>query len=279
MENKLKEHIKSLVKNILKEDGINVTDNSGSQTSTPIAFNKQKNIAEDDKKKKKGMGRRFIPEETVFPGSLRGKDFKVIRNSSGWAMMISPMAKTALGFIQRGRTNFENDSKLPELTRTIKEKISQTTRGVIKRGVDHSRIDATSGLIPVNATILRVDDRTGDVYFKFQEEDKDKSPITQKIYEHIDKEVEKELLKEGSYSQFKNEVKFRTKSEQLHKAIREVKKKLQDIDRLVEYTSRMKQELSEGEDGVKYWKATSKNVSQIAETITQLSNKIKNLNQ
>ena len=38
--------------------------------------------------------------------------------------------------------------------------------------------------------------------------------------------IEQELLNEVTYSKFKKDVKFRTKSEQLHKAIREVKKKL-----------------------------------------------------
>ena len=90
--------------------------------------------------------------------------------------------------------------------------------------------------------------------------------------------IEKELLNEVSYSKFKNEVKFRTKSERLHKAIREVKRKIQEIDRIVEYTSRMKQELSE-DGGINYWKATQKNVSQISEMVNQLNNKIKNLNQ
>ena len=91
--------------------------------------------------------------------------------------------------------------------------------------------------------------------------------------------IEQELLNEVTYSKFKNDVKFRTKNEQLHKAIREVKRKLAEIDRIVEYTSRMKQELSEGEEGVKYWKATQKNVATISEMVNQLNNKIKNLQQ
>ena len=97
--------------------------------------------------------------------------------------------------------------------------------------------------------------------------------------EVLQKIVREELLKEVTYKSFKNEVKFRTKNEQLHKAIREVKRKLADIDRIVEYTSRMKQELSEGEEGIRYWKATQKNVGQISEMVNQLNNKIKNLHQ
>jgi hypothetical protein len=90
--------------------------------------------------------------------------------------------------------------------------------------------------------------------------------------------IEKELINEVTYGKFKKDVKFRTKSEQLHKAIREVKKKLAEIDRIVEYTSRMKQELSE-DGGINYWKATQKNVATISEMVNQLNNKIKNLNQ
>jgi hypothetical protein len=41
----------------------------------------------------------------------------------------------------------------------------------------------------------------------------------------------------------------------------------------------MKQELQEGDEGVKYWKATQKNVATISEMVNQLNNKIKNLQQ
>jgi len=103
--------------------------------------------------------------------------------------------------------------------------------------------------------------------------------INTPMYESLKNTIKEELLNEVTYHKFKNEVKFRTKNEQLHKAIREVKRKLSEIDRIVEYTSRMKQELSEGEEGIKYWRVTEKYVGQIAETINQLSNKIKNLQQ
>jgi hypothetical protein len=90
--------------------------------------------------------------------------------------------------------------------------------------------------------------------------------------------IEKEMINEVTYGKFKKDVKHRTKSEQLHKAIREVKRKLAEIDRIVEYTSRMKQELSE-DGGINYWKATQKNVATISEMVNQLNNKIKSLNQ
>lgn len=96
--------------------------------------------------------------------------------------------------------------------------------------------------------------------------------------ETIEKIIQEELLNEATYKQFKKEVKHRTKAEQLHKAMREVKKKINEIDRIVDYTQRMKQELSEG-DGVAYWGRTEKAVSQIAEMVNHLTNKINNLKQ
>jgi hypothetical protein len=90
--------------------------------------------------------------------------------------------------------------------------------------------------------------------------------------------IEQELLNEATYKQFKKEVKFRTKAEQLHKAMREVKRKLSEIDRIVDYTQRMKQELSEG-DGTQYWGRTEKAVHSIAEMMNHLNTKINNLKQ
>jgi hypothetical protein len=91
--------------------------------------------------------------------------------------------------------------------------------------------------------------------------------------------VKEELLKETSYNKFKNEVKYRTKNEMLHKSIREVKRKLEEVERLVEYTTRIKQELSENEDGISYWKRSLKAINEISEVSNKISNKIKSIYQ
>lgn len=99
------------------------------------------------------------------------------------------------------------------------------------------------------------------------------------VKEAIDKVIQEELLNEVSYSKFKNEVKFRTKNEMLHKGIREVKRKLDEVERLIEYATRMKQELSENEEGLNYWKRSLKAIDEINETSNRISNKIKNIYQ
>jgi hypothetical protein len=103
--------------------------------------------------------------------------------------------------------------------------------------------------------------------------DKDFKPLNEMSLANILREV----LKEVSYSSFKNETKHRTKSEQLHKAVREIKKRSLEMDKLVEYTMRLKTELSEADSGMKYWKATNNALGKISETISQVNNKIKNL--
>lgn len=93
----------------------------------------------------------------------------------------------------------------------------------------------------------------------------------------LDKLIQNMILKEASYGQFKKEVKFRSKNEMLHKGIKTVKSKLQEVDRIVEYMNRMKQELSENEEGVQYWDKTKQSISKIQELVETLNNKIKGL--
>jgi hypothetical protein len=129
------------------------------------------------------------------------------------------------------------------------------------------------------------DPKTKEFTKRVKISDKDKETVKKiqalmaKEKQSVEKIVKEEILKEGTYSKFKSEVKFRTKQESLHKAIKEVKRKLMEIDRIVEYTSMMKQELSEGEEGLKYWKTTTTNVSKIAEMVNELNTKIQNLQQ
>lgn len=113
-----------------------------------------------------------------------------------------------------------------------------------------------------------------------------KKPTTSKVVDYkkifevkIQDIIDQELINEATYSKFKKDISYRSKTEMLHKGIKEVKRKLAEIDRIVEYTSRMKQELSEGEEGIKYWKATVNNVTQISEMVNTLNEKIKNLYQ
>jgi hypothetical protein len=82
------------------------------------------------------------------------------------------------------------------------------------------------------------------------------------------------MMKEG-YTQFRNETKMRSKPEQFHQAVRKVKQRVQEINRLFEYVSRLKSELSEGEGGLKYKTHTEKALARIKEMVSELNQNIK----
>ena len=89
--------------------------------------------------------------------------------------------------------------------------------------------------------------------------------------------IYKQLFEElnESYSKFKNETKTRGKSDQFHQAVRQVRQKVQEINRLFEYVSRLKSELSEGEGGLKYKVHTEKALAKIKELVASLNQNIK----
>lgn len=82
--------------------------------------------------------------------------------------------------------------------------------------------------------------------------------------------VQEETLAEG-YAQFKNETKTRSKPEQFHQAVKAVKKRVQEIHKLFEYVSKLKTELSEDKDGLKYKAHTEKAIGQIKEMVMNLN--------
>ena len=173
--------------------------------------------------------------------------------------------------VTKGETTMPSDSKVRDY---------KTLTGKKKKGVkiykEYSNYDkpstygAASGYnAPSGYTGPSLSSKGGGYYA---------SDIKENNMKSLNDIIDQELLNEVSYAKFKNEVTYRTKAERLHKAVREVKRKLQEIDRIVEYTSRIKQELSEG-DGIQYWNRTNSAVAQISEMVNKLNNKIKNLNQ
>jgi len=80
-----------------------------------------------------------------------------------------------------------------------------------------------------------------------------------------------------NYSRFKNETKTRTSPEQFHQAVKSVKRKVEEIHKLYEYMERLKLELSEGNDGLKYKKYTENAIQKIKEAVKTLHIKTKKL--
>tara|TARA_R110000868_G_scaffold394462_3_gene665822 strand:- start:177 stop:1226 length:1050 start_codon:yes stop_codon:yes gene_type:complete len=81
-----------------------------------------------------------------------------------------------------------------------------------------------------------------------------------------------------NYHRFKRETRERPKQDQYHEAIRTVNKKLDEVNRILEFTSRMKNELAQ-EGGILEVKArTAKTMDKMKMKIAEAYKKLKNLN-
>ena len=104
-----------------------------------------------------------------------------------------------------------------------------------------------------------------------------------------DKEVEDSLeqamdfyfgqgsLNEARYSQFKRESQFRTPTQQLHIAVREIRRKIDEMSKVVSFTERMRTELKASNEGMTYLNRTREAISKINEKLQELNNRIKGL--
>jgi hypothetical protein len=86
-----------------------------------------------------------------------------------------------------------------------------------------------------------------------------------------------EPLNEVRYSQFKSQSKTRTPQEQLHMGVKQIQHKLDEINKLVEFATRMKTELKGDADQMNYLKRTHNSLFKINEKIQDINNKIKGL--
>ena len=277
----LKEYIKQLTREVLDEESSTGAIGVGAgPIMTPYAFSKGKGKNAATKTAEK-QGFKVTKGETEMPGDSKIKDYVSLTGKKKKKVKIYKEsnydAKSTYG--QESGFTKASPSSNPSLylqkSEYTSESMDENTKFKIGDKVTYEnqeweienifrgqyRLKSSKGLPSTNVMTDIID----------------RENKKQSINESLENIIKEELLNEVTYSKFKNEVKFRTKNEQLHKAIREVKRKLSEIDRIVEYTSRMKQELSEGEEGIKYWKATSKNVATISEMVNQLNNKIKNL--
>jgi hypothetical protein len=89
--------------------------------------------------------------------------------------------------------------------------------------------------------------------------------------------IKPDILREARYSQFKSETKLRTPTEQIHRAVREIRRKIDEIVKVVSHTERMKSELKQSNEGMSYLKRTRNAINTISEKLQELNNRIKGL--
>jgi hypothetical protein len=84
-------------------------------------------------------------------------------------------------------------------------------------------------------------------------------------------------LQEGiSYNKFKNSSKTKSSQQTLHTAVKEIKKRLSEVNKILEYTHKMRTELSE-DQAVRYSKFTEQALNQITGMVAELYGNVKKL--
>jgi hypothetical protein len=258
----LKEYIKSLIRKQIEE--MSVTG-GGEVYSTPFAFAKKGQKTNAAIQTAKSQGMKLVP--AGIPKNSKVLDYKELWKGKKSAM--NENNNPTLEDILNKKDSLDHLKGM--YLKIIEGPFTQKQSKYINKGCKFLFHDKRANMVGVELE----DGKSANLYPKELIIDTERFNMR----ETLKKLIEQELLNEVTYSKFKKDVKHRTKSEQLHKAIREVKRKLMEIDRIVEYTSRMKQELSEDEGGISYWKATQNNIGRISEMVNQLNNKIKNLHQ
>ena len=88
---------------------------------------------------------------------------------------------------------------------------------------------------------------------------------------------ERNNISEARYSSFKKSAKLRTPTEQIHRAVREIRQRLNEVLKVVGHTERMKNELKQSNEGMSYLKRTKNALGDISNKLTELNNRIKGL--
>ena len=90
-------------------------------------------------------------------------------------------------------------------------------------------------------------------------------------------EYKKFTLNEARYTDFKKKSQFRTPTQQLHIAVREIRRKIDEISKVVSFTERMRTELKASNEGMAYLNRTREAIAKINEKLQELNNRIKGL--
>ena len=145
----------------------------------------------------------------------------------------------------------------------------------LKSVIDSEYVESVDGFMDDNEGygessmyFFDVDDDVYKMPTEQEVEDWAKQEMSYYLFSKPDEFPIKETLQEG-YAQFRNATKMRSKPDQFHQAVKQVKKKMNEINRIFEYVDRLKKELSEGED-LKYKKYTENAFQQIKESAKAL---------
>jgi hypothetical protein len=104
------------------------------------------------------------------------------------------------------------------------------------------------------------------------------APKKIKLYkESLTKMIEQELLNEISYRRFAENVSKVSSERKITRALNEVRKRIREIEQVIEYSNRLKTENVIKKES--FWTNKTEQLSALSERLNALSNKIRNLSQ
>lgn len=241
--------------------GASVTPGTGEGVATKYAFGKRDN---------KGTPSDWKPAPSVPNRSSKVMDYKELWEEAGTdevvAILNNPnldpdVKKTLMSAYRQG--HITADGVLAIVNLVLKKGSLQEA----KLDID-DRIKVTYGNEFYGETGTITDIKRGFVTVEMDKDGNEYSMHSSDVQKIEDEDDDEDMINEG-YAQFRNETKMRSKPDQFHQAVKQVKKKMNEINRIFEYVDRLKSELSEGED-LKYKKYTENAFQQIKESAKAL---------
>ena len=184
-----------------------------------------------------------------------------------------------------------DDAVVDDIATKIKEEFNRYRTHIRKNYPDaykrfqtNENIDEASGGVSRQILIKLVHDIGPERFAEIIEDLKDENlqdQIVAAFNMYTDEEgtewIKPDILREARYSQFKKKSQFRTPTQQLHMAVREMRRKIDEMSKVVSFTERMRTELKASNEGMTYLNRTREAITRINEKLQDLNNRIKGL--
>ena len=270
--------------------GASFTPGTGAQYASPKAF----------KKKTDEIGEPFeIPNPSVPNRKSKFIDYKQLFEDAidelSEKKQFNPVTDLSSSQADAGlNTGYDMDTQDAASVLEVEVGDTKTSKGVKYTVTD---IDPQTGKIswdidyvPAFDSVYKEFDDLRKVIAKLDQKTDDKvvDDIAAKIKSefnryrtHIRKNYpeayKKFTINEARYSQFKKKSQFRTPTQQLHMAVREMRRKIDEMSKVVSFTERMRTELKASNEGMTYLNRTREAITKINEKLQDLNNRIKGL--
>lgn len=170
-----------------------------------------------------------------------------------------------------------DDTVIDNIAANIKAEFNKYRTHIRKNYPDAYKKFAMNEELNISRNALKkIHDKIGDAAFSRMILNIEDENVLDELVDGLTKQYPARLS-EARYSEFKQETKLRTPTEQIHRAVREIRRKIDEIVKVVGHTERMKNELKQSNEGMAYLKRTKNAINSISEKLQELNNRIKGL--